>query len=267
MTIVSAPPGGGLTSSWQGALTTADRLTRDCVAILETDEAETTVENIILKRYEPGPGNQMVTTKATLLSQPDFIATPSVSDAETMDLLTLQVKEFERSVLLKTTAKSAAEALLKMYAKSEDRNQFVNAIKHVTCQRLVRRLCDACKQSSRVPPKTIQQLGGDPKEHTTLYSKYQLPPPEQRVDEKGKPMEFPPCPVCGGIGYIGRVGVFEMIEVNESVGKALKTTPKLEAIELAAQKSGKKTLAQQAYKLILLGVTSIAEVQRVLKEG
>lgn len=263
LTIVSAPPGEGLTSTWQGTLLAADRLTRDCVAIVEEKETDTIVENIAMKRYDASAGKrQFDLLTGTLLSQPDFLALPTVDDAETMDLLTAQISK-DRSVLLRTPARSAAEGLLRLYAQASDRDQFATAVKAVTGQRLIRRLCDACKQEVRVAPKTIQQLGGDPKTQAVLFNQYRLPPPEQRVDEKGNPIEFPPCPACGGIGYVGRIAVFELIEVNEQIKSALKQSPKVETIEAAAIKSGKLPIVKQAYKLVLLGVTSLAEVQRV----
>jgi type II secretory ATPase GspE/PulE/Tfp pilus assembly ATPase PilB-like protein len=267
LAIVSAPPGQGLTTSWRGTLVTADRLTRDCVALIDEAETETVVENIVIHRYDPKAGKkQFDIGKGMLLSQPDLIIVPKVEDPETMDLLTAQVATQDRSILLRAQAKSAAEALLKTFAQCSDRDTFANAVKHVTCQRLVRRLCDACKQEARVAPKMIQQLGGDPRKQKTLYNQYRLPPPEQRVDDKGNPIEIPPCDVCGGIGYIGRIGVFEMLEVDDSIRAAMRKTPKAAVIEQVAQKSGKKSLTSQAYQLVLLGVTSLAEVQRVLKE-
>ena len=93
-----------------------------------------------------------------------------------------------------------------------------------------------------------------------------MPPPEQRVDAKGNPIEFPPCPTCSGIGYIGRIAVFELIEMNDQLRGLLRKSPSAEAIESAAQKSGKIPTIKQAYKLVLLGVTSLAEVQRVFKQ-
>ena len=95
---------------------------------------------------------------------------------------------------------------------------------------------------------------------------YRLPPPEQRVDEKGNPIEIPPCEFCGGLGFVGRIAVFEMIEVDDKIRNALRQNPKVGVIEKTAQQAGKKSLVNQAYHLVLLGVTSLAEVQRVFKE-
>ena len=115
-------------------------------------------------------------------------------------------------------------------------------------------------------PKVIAQLGGDPKQQSTIFNPWKLPPPEQRVDEKGKEIEFPPCETCGGLGYIGRIAVFEMISVNDELRQFIRKNPKAAPIEQEAVRLGKQPLASQAYRLVLLGVTSLAEAQRVLKE-
>ncbi len=265
--IISAPPGSGLTSSWQGALVTADRLTRDCVGVITEDETETVLENIVIHRYDESVESkkQFAIMKAMLLTQPDMLAIPKVESKEVMDLLTHQVVAQDRSLVLRMPAKSATEALLRTYSLAGNRDQFLQAMNYVTNQRLVRRLCTDCRVEVRVQPKVIQQLGGNPKTQQTLFNPWKLPPPEQRVDEKGKEFEFPPCETCGGIGYIGRIAVFEMLTLNDQLRELIKKNPKVDVIEQAAIKLGKKTIANQAYKLVLLGVTSLAEAQRVLK--
>ncbi|MDG1511052.1 MAG: ATPase, T2SS/T4P/T4SS family [Mariniblastus sp.] len=266
-TIISAPPGCGLTSSWQGALVTADRLTRDCVGVIDQDEIETVQENIVIHRYEEGTEkSQFPILKTLLLTQPDMLAVPKLETTETFDLLMNQVLTQQRSVLLRVPAKSAAEALLKMYKQAGDRDQFLKATKNVTCQRLVRRLCTDCRVEVRVQPKTIQQLGGNPKTQGTIYNQWRLPPPDQRVDDKGRPIEYPPCTTCGGLGFIGRIAVFEMLSLNDQLRTLIKQSPKITTVEAAAVKLGKTTITKEAYKLVLLGVTSLAEAQRILKQ-
>jgi len=266
-TIISAPPGCGLTSSWQGALVTADRLTRDCVGVIDQDEVETVQENIVIHQYEEGTEkSQLQVLKTLLLTQPDMIAVPKLETSETLDLLMHQVITQQRSVLLRVPAKSAAEALLRIYKQAGDRDQFLKATNNISCQRLVRRLCSNCRVEVRVPPKTIQQLGGDPKNQSTIYNQWRLPPPDQRVDEKGRPIEYPPCPACGGIGFIGRIAVFEMLSLNDQLRALIKQRPNTATVEAAAVKNGKTTITKEVYKLVLLGVTSLAEAQRILKQ-
>ena len=263
--IISSPPGNGLSTSWKGALATTDRLSRDCIAVIDDQEKDTNVENIIANIYDPAKEPQHETLTGLLLTQPDFVAVPKVDDAKTMDVLTANASK-ETTVLLRASAKSAAEALVGTYAKSGDREQFLKALKIVTGQRLARRLCSDCKVEVRVQPNIIQKLGGNPKTQGTIFNHWQLPPPEQRVDEKGREIEFPPCETCGGIGYIGRIAVFEMITLNDQLRKFIAKNPKSDAIEKAAVKLGKTSLANQTYQLVLLGVISLAEAQRILKQ-
>lgn len=268
MGIVSAPPSGGLKTSWQSILYASDRLTRDCVLIVDGRDDYTSVENFVVHEYDSeGSVVQQDVIRKMLLSQPDMIAVPKIEDAATTDLLSFQAVNEDRTVMTRVRARTAAEGLLRAYKNCSERELFANAVQFVTCQKLMRRLCDTCKQKVRVKPQMIQQLGGDPKKQNTLYNQWRLPPPEQRVDEKGREIEFPPCETCGGIGYISRIAVFELLEVNDAVRKTLLTNPKLEAVEQAAKEAGKKSLASNAYKLVLLGVTSLAEAQRALKEG
>ena len=264
ITIISAPAGHGLTSTWQGAITSSDRLTRDIIGFYDVNETDTDIENIAPRPYDPSAGEtSFESLKKALLTQPDAIIAPTVADSETMDLLVQQANEHERAIAIRSQASSAAEAFLRIYAQSTDRNAFLTAAKTITCQRLIRRLCEDCRVQVRVKPQMIQKLGGNPKKQGSLFNQFKLPPPAQRVDENGDPIEFPPCPTCGGAGYIGRIAVFELLQLDEQLRAFIRKQPQAAAIEAAAVKLGKTPLVNQAYKLVLLGVTSIAEVQRV----
>lgn len=266
LVIISALPGQGLSATWQAVLEHTDRVTRDCVALIDLKESETEVENIAVHHFDAeisqSPASIM---RRILLAQPDCLVVPDVVNSESLDLLTHEVVKHNRAVITRMHAKSAADALLRMYSMSKDRKQFVEAMSAATNQRLLRRLCDACKTQVQVQPKMIQQLGGDPRQQKTLYTQFRLPPPEQRVDAKGRPLEIPPCEVCGGIGYIGRIAAFDAIFVTDSVRQALIKQPTAEAIEQAARAEGKQALLTQAYKLVLHGITTFQEVQRVMK--
>lgn len=264
--IVSAPSKHGLSSTWQGVLVSADRLTRDCVGLISSDEMETAIENVTPKEYE---SDDLAATalKAVLLTQPDAIALPEIPSSDVLDMLSDQVLTQDRGAWLQVNSNSAAEALLRVYSKAGNRDNFRQAVKYVTCQRLLRRLCDDCKQEVPVPPKTIKALGGDPKTQKTIHQHWRLPPPEQRVDEKGREIEFPTCETCRGLGYIGRIAIFEMIKVNDAVREALKKSPKVAAIDkVATESKAKKSMKSGAYKLVLMGVTSLPEVQSTLKK-
>ena len=101
----------------------------------------------------------------------------------------------------------------------------------------------------------------------TIFQAFRLPPPEQRVDERGNPIEFPTCQTCGGLGHVGRIALFEMLTVNDEVRQALMETPKQAVVEAVAKRSNAKmTMASSAWRLVLLGVISLQEAQASLKK-
>ena len=266
LVIVSGPPRQGLSTTWRGTLFACDRITRDWISILDENEEETVIENIKPYRFNAAAGESPATgLPKIMLSQPDALVVPNIVNSETLDMLTDQVVNHERTVVTQIPANNAAEALLRLYRTAGDKKRFAQAVTAITGQRLSRRLCDTCKVSITVQPKLIQQLGGDPRQQNSLFNPYVLPPPEKQVDEEGKPIEMLPCATCAGIGYIGRIAIYEMVTMNNLLRKTLLERPSVEAINQAAQKSGAPSLAANGYKLALLGITSVNEAQRALK--
>ena len=79
-----------------------------------------------------------------------------------------------------------------------------------------------------------------------------------------KPKE--PCTVCGGIGYLGRTAIFELLVVGDTVRKVLAASPKPDLLRQAARKDGMKSLQEEGTLLVAKGVTSLPELMRVLKQ-
>lgn len=264
--IISAPPGQGLTSTWQGVLNGSDRFTRDFVGVADHGERETERENIEIQRINIAGGESPVPTlQKMILKEPSAFVMPNLVNSETVDLLTEQVVSENRTLVTRVAAGSATEAVLRLMQLSGDRQRFVRSVTAVTCQRLVRCLCDSCKVPVQANPQAIQQMGGDPRVNTVLFRDYQLPPVEQRVDEQGKPVEMTPCPNCTGIGFRGRTAIYELLLVDNAIREVLLKTPKMDLVNQIARKQGNLTIIQQGYRAVLDGKTSVAEIQRVLQ--
>ncbi len=261
--IISAPPQGGLSTSWKATLVAADRVTRDFVSFVPENDKEQDYENITRYNYPQG-GTPLDAMRTALMTQPEALVVPHISDAATLDELTRQVIEEGRTVFTHLYSKSASEALLRLYQLAGDKDQFAKAVTAVTCQKMARRLCETCKQQVQVNPQLIQQLGGDPRKQNWVFNHFTGPRPDQ-VDENGRPIEIPPCKTCNAFGYIGRIAYFELIEVNDQLRQVIKQQPKLQTVAAAAQKLGSATLTQQAYRLVLVGLTSVSEIQQSLK--
>jgi type II secretory ATPase GspE/PulE/Tfp pilus assembly ATPase PilB-like protein len=265
--LVSAVPGGGLSTSWQAILQATDRVTRDWVGIIDYDELETRVENIELNRFDSRNGQSPTDLmRSILLKQPEAFVVPKINDAATLDAMTHQVVREGRTVVTRMVAPSAAAGLLRLVQIAGKRRELIQAMTAVTCQRLARRLCDQCKQPMPASPELIKQLGADPAQPPTLYRQYTKPNPPP-VDKKGRPIELKPCNMCAGLGYYGRVGLVELIIVDDAIRKALTQQPDLATITNLALNKRRQSALQQGYRHILAGTTSTAEIQRVFKES
>jgi general secretion pathway protein E len=115
----------------------------------------------------------------------------------------------------------------------------------VVAQRLVRRICESCKQPTPVPPEATQVFGDNVPE--TLY-------------------QGAGCKECGGIGYRGRVGVFEVLTMNAELRKLLFARASEDEIMAAARASGLSTLREQALALVRQGITTLEDVTRVFHD-
>lgn len=251
--LFSSLPGGGLSAMFDAALKACDRYMRDFASIEEATHREHDIENLQITTYDASKGE---TPKAALdkvvRTYPNVIVMRNLPDAETAKELCEQVAE-ERLVMTALRAKDATEALLRVLLLKVPPKDFVNAVSGVVCARLVRKLCDTCKEGYPAPPEALAQFGIPPGKVQTLYR-----PPTEADPKKV-------CPNCEGIGYKGRTGLYELLIVDDGVREMLLKSPKLDLVRAAARRSGMKTFQEEGLVLVVKGVTSLAELQRVLK--
>lgn len=250
--IFSAPPRGGLTAILNAALGSSDRFTRSWVAVEDVTHPERSVENIAVTTYNSAEGETPDTVLPRLVRQyPDVIVVRDLVNPETIDLLADQLAE-NRLIITSVKAKDSAEALLRVLAMKPTPSKFVGAVSGAINGRLVRKLCDTCKEAYAPPPQVLQQLRLPAGKIEAFYR------PPQAPEEV--------CPDCGGIGYYGRTAIFEVLVVDDGVRQALATTPRLDAVRAAARKAGMRSLQEDGILLVVKGVTSLQELMRALKE-
>ncbi len=253
MVIFSALPGGGLSSLFDGALTACDCYTRDFAAVEDVKNRELEVENIHVTTYDPAAGEKLLPVLEKMIrSYPNVLVVRNLPDGETAKFLCDQVQD-ERLVLTSIRAKDAAEALLRVLLLKVPSKDFAQAVSGVAAVRLVRKLCEECKEAYAPPPEVLQQFGIPAGKIQTLFQPPSQPDPKR------------PCPACEGVGYKGRIGMFELLTVDDGVRDVLVKNPKIEAVRAAARKAGLKTFQEEGLVLVVKGVTSLAELQRVLK--
>ncbi len=133
--------------------------------------------------------------------------------------------------------------------------ELARCITAVLNQRLVRKLCDDCKEAYAPPPNVLQQLGIPPGRVQAFYR-----PPQPPEDPKQI------CRTCDGLGYLGRIAIFELLLVGDNLRAALAAQPSAEALRAAARKDGYQNLQQEGIVLVAKGITSLPELTRVLKQ-
>lgn len=264
MYVLSAPAnGGGLSSLWVGALSATDRYMRDFISIEEVSRREPEVENIEVVEFEEAAGetaSELIPKQ--LLRQPDVFVHPLVSDKTTLDLLCEVIQTEDMAVFTSVRAKSAAEALCKLHAAAGSKSALLQSVNLVINMRLVRKLCENCKTPFQPHPQVVQRLGLPPERVDVLYQQWQPPPP----DPEAKQQEVPEtCPQCGGIGYKGRTGMFEVLVVDDNIRVAMAQSPDPATIQQLAQNAGMKTIRDEGVLLLAQGITSIQELQRALQ--
>jgi type II secretory ATPase GspE/PulE/Tfp pilus assembly ATPase PilB-like protein len=257
--LFSAPPGSGLRSTTDAVLHSCDRFTREFATMEEESNRYQEVENIPVTTYNaaetPSPSEVLPKFFRT---EPAVVVVRDLVDAATVSFLCEQIPD-NRLIISTVRAKDCAEALLRVLALGVSPADFSKSISAVVNQRLIRKLCDGCKQAYAPPPQVLQQLGIPEGRVQALYRPFQ-PNPQDPQESKE------PCQTCGGIGYFGRTAIFEVLIVGDAVRKALASGAKIDALRQAARKDGMKSLQEEGVLLVAKGTTSLPELMRVLKQ-
>ncbi len=132
--------------------------------------------------------------------------------------------------------------------------EFASLVTAVLCVRLIRKLCDSCKVAYPPSPELLKKLGIPAGKVEALYRV-----PKAEEIEK-------PCKECGGIGFKNRTGIFELLVVDDKIREVLMKAPKLDLVTKAARLAGMRPFQEEGLLLVAKGVTSLPELQRVLKE-
>jgi type IV pilus assembly protein PilB len=118
----------------------------------------------------------------------------------------------------------------------------------IAAQRLVRRICESCKETYKVDGALAKKLGLKPGDKNTAY--------------RGKG-----CKKCQDTGYKGRVGLIESLVLTQEIRRLIIDKAQEYKIRDAAHKEGMRTLRENGIKKVLSGVTTIEEIMRVTVGG
>jgi type II secretory ATPase GspE/PulE/Tfp pilus assembly ATPase PilB-like protein len=236
---------------------------RDFISIEEIHKREPEVENVDVSKFEAAKGEKAEDIIPKLiLKQPEVICIPDLSSGEALSKLTKWIQEENKLSIVSLRAKDAADAVMRILSMKAPPESLSATMRGVAYVRLIRRLCETCRQAVQPSPELLQKLGIPAGRVSVLYQEKQpLQPGEQR--KRGEP-EI--CPNCRGLGYKGRTAIFEIMVFDDKLKQALLKAPNAETIKKLSRAAGNRTLQEEGVLLVALGTTSLAELQRVLKQ-
>ena len=184
--------------------------------------------------------------RAILRQDPDVIMIGEIRDSETAQIA-FRASITGHLVLSTVHTNDAASAITRLVDVGLQPFMVASSLLCVISMRLVRTICPKCREPQEMEPDELRALG------------LQVQGEEKVVVYHGTG-----CPHCHGSGYWGRTGLFEVLEVNDSIRDLINQGAPDSTIKIAAVDLGMRTLAEDGIEKVLGGVTTLDEVNRVI---
>ncbi len=266
--LVTGPTGAGKTTTLYACL---NRINKPNLNILT---AEDPVEYELPRIHQVHVNAKIGLTfasalRAFLRQDPDVIMVGEIRDRETAEIA-VHASLTGHLVLSTIHTNDAAGAVTRLVEMEVEPFMVASSTIGILAQRLVRVLCKNCKEPYSPPDYELEQLGMDPagmetKLRRKLSAAYnprgaQYEPPIPLDGQR--PIFYRPkgCEVCGGSGYTGRRGIYELMLIDESVRSLILKHSDSSAIRRAAVESGMDTMRDDGARKVLSGMTSVEEV-------
>lgn len=269
--LVTGPTGSGKTTTLYSVLC---RLNTGKVNIVTLeDPVEYEIAGLNQVQVNPAAGLTFASGLRSFLRQdPNIILVGEIRDRETTSLA-VQAALTGHLVFSTLHTNNASTAIPRLIDLGAEPFLIVSVLNAVEAQRIARRICNFCKESYTASSEVIKDI------KNVLGRLYPESPPAPRQTwpaqagsggRAGK--KDPPlfrgrgCKECNNTGYLGRIGIFEIIIVSTSIGKLILERATAEVIEQQAIEEGMITMKQDGYLKVLSGTTTIEEVLRVAQE-
>jgi len=253
MFLLSAPPGGGLTTTIYSFARSHDAFLQNIQTV--EYEQELPIDNITQHIYTPSEEKSFFAElQRVVRTDPNVIVLPEIRE-RAVPALAAKAASQKQIVYLGLKANDLFDALRKWLALVGDPALVAKSLLLVSHQRLVRKLCDSCKTPYKPDPATLKKINMPPDK--LLYR-----PPEPQYDKHGNPIL---CQSCQGTGYFGRTAVFSLLVIDAELRQVISRGASPGDIRAAALRKGGLSLQQQALQKVFDGVTSIEEVVRATR--
>jgi type IV pilus assembly protein PilB len=241
--LVTGPTGSGKTVTLYSALNSLN--SEDIKILTAEDPVEFNFKGINQVNVHSEVGMTFAAAlKAFLRQDPDIIMVGEIRDMETAEIA---IKAAMTGHLVFSTlhTNDCAATIGRLVDIGIPPYMLASSVTMVLSQRLGRRLCQSCKKEVKYKPEELMKVGfrEDEAESVTIYG-------------PGG------CPECNGLGYRGRVGFFELMEITEEVAKAISAEVPEDQLRKISRQEGMTPLREAALQKVREGVTSIEEALR-----
>jgi general secretion pathway protein E len=246
MIVITGPTGSGKTTTLATMLSMLNETTRKILTV--EDPVEYEIAGINQSQIKPSIGLTFATAlRAFVRQDPDVIMVGEVRDSETAHIA-IHAALTGHLVLTTLHTETAAAAVPRLLDLGVEGYLLKSTLRAVIAQRLVRLLCDRCKTQRKL---TEQDLALDPR-----YGVVGFAAGDVVHETQG-------CERCGGTGYRGRAGIFEVLEVADEVRNLVGSQSDASTLDRAAMQAGMTTMLDDATAKCRAGLTTVAETLRV----
>jgi general secretion pathway protein E len=244
--IVTGPTGSGKTTTLATVLSILNEPTRKILTI--EDPVEYEIPGVNQSQAKPNIGLTFAAAMRAFVRQdPDVIMVGEVRDSETAHIA-IHAALTGHLVLTTLHTETAAAAVPRLLDLGVEGFLLKSTLRAVIAQRLVRQLCDRCKKKRDL---TSADFADDPR-----FEALGFKVGETIYEPKG-------CERCGGTGYRGRIGVYEILKIDDSVRGLINAQTDGNTIDRAAVQAGMTTMVDDGVAKCRTGITSTNEVLRV----
>jgi type II secretory ATPase GspE/PulE/Tfp pilus assembly ATPase PilB-like protein len=254
--IISGPKNSGVTTTFYTMLRNYDAFLNSITTLERQPSGK--LPNIVQNTFALSDSG--VTTYAKKLlsvvrTDPDIIGAADCEDAETAQIACTAATD-DKLVYVTLLEENVLRALDKWIKLVGDRNKAVDCLLGISNQRILRKLCEQCKQAYE-PNREILHKFNIPAEKAKVFYKSG----KVVYDKRGRPS---PCENCQETGYFGRMAIFETILINEQLRRAIKQSKSIADAGTEFRRAKMLYLQEQALMRVVAGTTSINEMVRVL---
>jgi len=246
MILVTGPTGSGKSTTLYSLISKLNTPDKNIITIEEP--VEYLVDGLTQIEVKGDIGLTFATgLRAILRQSPDIVMVGEIRDVETADIA-IKASLTGQLVLSTLHTNSAAGAVTRLIDMGLEPFLVASSLVLVCAQRLCRRICDSCKKPSEVDPEMFEKI------------KHRVKPGVIFYEGKG-------CERCRGTGYKGRVGVTEVLQIDDTIrDMLLKRKSSIDIARYAQKNQGMKLLFDDVVDKMIAGETTLAEVFRIASE-